>query len=118
MRAAVSELRALDNPMHIHEHAVVFNGLEPHSSGKFNGDRWSLSYDSAINPGGLSHIIWQTIKWIGVAVPTDVTDVETYAGRSACPSDDSPRASLPQEGAFRTAGKTAPTAPFQPPGTP
>ena len=29
-------------PLHIRDHAVIFNGLQTHSSGKLNGDRWSL----------------------------------------------------------------------------
>ena len=28
--------------LHIRDHAVVFDGLETHSSGNYNGDRWSL----------------------------------------------------------------------------
>ena len=29
-------------PLHIRDHAVVFDGRKLHSSGLFNGDRWSL----------------------------------------------------------------------------
>ena len=29
-------------PLHIRSHAVVFDGLQTHSSGLFKGDRWSL----------------------------------------------------------------------------
>jgi hypothetical protein len=29
-------------PIHIRDHAVIFDGLKTHSSGQFNGDRWSL----------------------------------------------------------------------------
>ena len=29
-------------PLHIRDHAVVFDGAKLHSSGLFNGDRWSL----------------------------------------------------------------------------
>ena len=29
-------------PLHIHNHAVVYDGRKPHTSGLFNGDRWSL----------------------------------------------------------------------------
>ena len=28
-------------PLHIRDHALVFDGRRPHSSGKLNGDRWS-----------------------------------------------------------------------------
>ncbi len=29
-------------PLHIRDHAVVFNGRNIHSSGLFNGDRWYM----------------------------------------------------------------------------
>ncbi len=29
-------------PLHIRNHAVVFDGLQTHCSGLFNGDQWSL----------------------------------------------------------------------------
>ena len=35
-------LEGAKHPLHIRDHAVVFDGRKPHSSGLFNGDRWSL----------------------------------------------------------------------------
>ena len=35
-------LEGAKQPLHIRDHAVVFDGTKLHSSGKFNGDRWSL----------------------------------------------------------------------------
>ncbi len=35
-------LEGAKQPLHIRDHAVVFNGRNIHSSGTFNGDRWSM----------------------------------------------------------------------------
>jgi hypothetical protein len=35
-------LEGAKQPLHIRDHAVIFNGRNIHSSGTFNGDRWSM----------------------------------------------------------------------------
>ena len=44
-------------PLHIRDHAVVFDGLETHSSGKFNGDWWSLVLFVHTSSEAISHDI-------------------------------------------------------------
>ena len=41
-------------PLHIRDHAVVFSGLQTHSAGKLNGDRWSLVL--------FAHASWATVS--------------------------------------------------------
>ena len=43
-----------ERPLHIRDHAVRFNGLQTHSSGKLNGDRWSLVL--------FAHASWATVS--------------------------------------------------------
>ena len=40
--------------LHIRDHAVVFDGLETHASGKYNGDRWSLVL--------FAHASWEKLR--------------------------------------------------------
>jgi hypothetical protein len=92
-------------PLHIRDHAVVFDGLETHSSGKFNGDRWSLVL--------FVHASWETVSddmakqliELGLPCPPSAPTPKPTQAAAPAPSDDATTASLPQGRASRRAGK-------------
>ena len=105
-------------PLHVRDHAVVFDGLETHSSGKFSGDRWSLIL--------FVHSSWETIS-------DDIAKQLFAFGLPCPPSAQTPklrrqqRLPLPtalRQRRFRRGGRpdelgnTAPTTPFRLPPAP
>jgi hypothetical protein len=100
----------------------VFNGLETHSSGKLNGDRWSLVL--------FVHASWETVSddmakqliELGLPCPPSAPKPKPTQAAAPAPCDDATTASLPQGRASRRAGKRgaddavpAPPNPPEPP---
>ena len=100
----------------------MFDGLETHSSGKFNGDRWSLVLFVHASWETVSDDIAKQLNELGLPCPPSATTPKPTQVAVPAPSDNATTALLPKGRASRRAGKrganAAAPAPPNPPEPP
>ncbi len=78
-------------PLYIRDHAVIFDGTTPFTSGKFNGDRWSIILlTHAEWPNTPTTVIRKKMSELGMPCPYQIDVAAPAPGAPADPSEEAP----------------------------